>query len=194
MEEYKQCIRCDKVLPLNAFYVARSGSKVYYYPMCRDCYKKLAEYKRKYAPATKICNTCHKEKPIKMFRHEVRSKDGYKTCCIECSNKRDAARYKKNSFSTCSICGKTKDKQQMSRAHLCRYPIGDKPVCRECYEKIKQDYRQKIAAQPKQCTVCGEWKPRADFSISYSNYDGLSHQCKTCVSIYCKNRYKKYKQ
>lgn len=194
MPETKKCLRCERLLALSEFSATRKkNGDIYYYQMCKDCYKKLAEYKRTHAPETKICTMCRKEKPISAYKHEIRSKDGYKTWCTDCAREYHKKRYERHNLVTCSVCGETMSKQQTVRKNLCKYNIGDAPICRRCYKKIKHDKLCEEAHFPKRCAVCGEWKPRTEFHISHTNYDGLSHQCKTCHAIYKKNYLKNKK-
>ncbi len=92
----KACTQCEKILPLDSFYVDnqkfdRRGTK------CKKCVKEvqtrdkdhdkqITEYK---------CTTCEEVKPIEEFHLLKRSKTGHRYSCKVCENKKGTERYHK---------------------------------------------------------------------------------------------------
>ncbi len=91
----KGCTQCEKILPLDSFYVDnekfdRRGTK------CKKCIKEVQIREKDHEHITEYkCNTCQEIKPIEEFHLLKRSKTGHRYSCKICENKKGTERYHK---------------------------------------------------------------------------------------------------
>lgn len=157
----------------------------------------------------KLCNRCHKWKPLSDFQRCNARKDGYNSMCTECYRPYSLANFKKNyihrtrkphidlvnNTRTCTKCGETKSLENFCR--LKRGPGGYHSRCRECLKEDRRIYYNKTGVvsgrtkaiphkvvdgvEYKYCGNCKQWLVLDTFSKSSTIKDGYVSQCKRCV-------------
>jgi hypothetical protein len=167
----KQCIVCDKSLPLTNFYSYNSVGRPSWIDAkckkCRSAYIKARRLKARNArlatlpvqkKVSKICTHCEKEKPLSEFPKHGR-------VCKACKKIYHATWRAKSFARVCSKCGKSKAPTEMQPCQGC-------VICKRCFQ----------ARTSKKCIKCGLekpltrefWQPAADAA------DGFRNDCLEC--------------
>jgi len=158
--EIKQCLKCERILPVTSFNKKSSaidGLQVW----CRNCQakankKRIIKRLDKKINITKICNVCKKEKILSEFCKNKRAKDKVDYTCKECNNKKGnlyRQKYKKiNSRITINktdlkVCSKCKKTLSVLNFHKSLYTKdGLRHSCKKCTSKINaKNYKNKKA-------------------------------------------------
>jgi hypothetical protein len=148
----------------------------------------------------KICNKCHKHKPLSEFDKDTAYKDGFKHICKECKKKEKKAlmdrwarerenRTDRPTEKECKNCHQIKPINAFGKDKY--YKIGISNFCKDCkkqrQQKMKEKWIQNRALninvpQEKICRSCGQLLPRTYFTYNEFSKDGLNHICKSCVA------------
>ena len=104
---------------------------------------------------TKVCNSCHVEKPLPEFNKNAAAPDGLYQYCKPCFRA-----------------------YRMGRRDRAR---EENPTPRQARKKLNQ---QLATEGKRQCSKCEEIKEASDFYSEASNKDGLASHCKACVADY----------
>jgi hypothetical protein len=121
VEIQKQCVTCDRTLPLSEFF-ANARGRYGRHSLCKPCMNthskaKIASYRARGAsrvPASKLCGMCQQTWPASGFGHSASTSDGLRTYCKQCdrvvrrSNKYGLSRDRVLEMlkqSNCEACG-----------------------------------------------------------------------------------------
>lgn len=120
----------------------------------------------------KTCTKCNKSKKLELFHKSSRSKDGYKSACIECKNKANKKYY-----------NKTIEYQRLRK----RRDIDIKSP-----KKIELEKKQELLnVGKKQCIKCSEIKALKFYHKNKAQFGGHNNVCKDCRNSNLRNKYNK---
>ena len=185
----KNCPECHETKPSDQF----NGT------LCRSCYAKKWENKRKQSSETKECPHCRVTKSLgdflgklcrpcsgKDFREKLTQKDDKE--CPQCKKTKSASLF---AGKICSICSNTNRRNKMAKKmKTCpqcnKQKSGDRfngTLCGPCYKKNFIKKAAQTAQKTRQCATCHETKLVHQF--------GTSTDCQSC---YRKQYYRKKNQ
>ena len=139
---------------------------------------------------SKICSKCNIDKGLGEFHRNKSSKDGHRSVCKDCINKKPSVlKDKRNDLLSknhkiCSKCNIEKDLGEFHRNKSCK--DGHRSECKSCY-KAKVKNKHHIACEMKICSNCQIEKTRTEFYKNNANNDALAGQCITCSKNYLMN-------
>lgn len=142
----KECIKCNKELPIDMFEITKRCDKIYYRNKCKLCrLHEIHEQRKKRKEQIKLqlthktCTECSKNLDISKFNNKSLSKDGYDNICREC--------YK-------IVRCKYKQKQKIQTDNKTIYCVKCKLI------KVNTEFRtnaRSLTGYFKTCNNC--WKP-----------------------------------
>jgi len=109
----------------------------------------------------KQCTKCKKRKDESEFRKNRSRKDGLSLRCKKCVREYSRRYYRKN------------------RGTVKRY------------FRYEESHRTIDGVKQKRCSKCKKWKDKSKFGKDRSHKDGLGYDCKDCVRVDNRERYKK---
>jgi hypothetical protein len=198
MTERKTCTACGLEKPISEFH-RQASAKGGIRPHCKACgnakKRELRKRAAKNAQATtRVCEVCGVEKPLEQFRLQG---DGYKYRRKECRGcERDRRREREmaqrlaliesGKAKRCTTCGRVKPLEGF-RPHSGK-PDGRATECKMCQRRRDRDRerrrksrdRSAFLAEIKQCQICRQEKPKAEFRLCAHSVDGCLDYCRSC--------------
>lgn len=160
---------------------------------------------------TIICVDCNKELSLCNFQIKLDSSIGFKPVCKSCSSLRIKSDENINNIKTkqlefmsnnnFKICSKCKEYKGLEEFDNDKYnSTGFRHQCKQCEKIYRNLIKEKYTPDTQQhyrninpekfCTLCSSLFPRITefFTVNSSREDGLADYCKSCVSIYGKDK------
>jgi hypothetical protein len=202
---YRQCIKCNKVLPIIKFR-KHSRARDGFLNICKKCNNLyLKDYRAKFRDkrvvqntGKKQCKDCNNVLPIGKFHIVKENKDGRSMVCKTCFTGKYASKIEDVVKVGTKQCRSCHEILPVTDFYITRtYKDGRNPHCKKCYnlrykKKEKQDptVSNKIIDDYKKCTKCKTSLPVEKFYKTKRNKSGITALCKKCINEY-QSEYKK---
>lgn len=140
---------------------------------------------------TKVCKTCNVEKLLSEFHLAKKNKQGVKTSCKICTNKKYEPKpltqtiFLEKGTRICTVCREEKDFSNFYKSPKERSGVGQK--CKSCTTKIRKEFaliEKTVSVSEKVCGKCKIEQCVSEFVKDSSRKDGLASTCQTCVKEY----------
>mmetsp|Transcript_19893 Transcript_19893/g.60066 ORF Transcript_19893/g.60066 Transcript_19893/m.60066 type:complete len:432 (-) Transcript_19893:1327-2622(-) len=150
--------------------------------------------------ASKTCERCSKEWPMRFFPLKPTMEDGHLSICFGC--KSELLQESKPTLSASELEEERQPTNKPYRCKDCGYMLPASffhihnstktrryPTCQACvsaayHSKAKYTPLEAQEHEPKICTKCGVMKSRSEFSKMSHALDGKQPHCKRCKALY----------
>jgi hypothetical protein len=144
--ETKLCVRCNRELPVSAFY-SQPAAKDGYRRYCKWCYREVSgrDYNQVVTPASegyKRCSSCGEIKLLNEFHKQKSTRDGYRNQCKLCRSNVEGIGYKQPAPTGFRRCARCREAKPATYEFFYTDPRHEDNCTSQCRQCLKEKYQR----------------------------------------------------